>query len=358
MPSNVLWACLHWSNTIMCKLGAIFAATVAVAAAGSTACVFALAAREAAAAEVLDGKTVRIIVANPAGGPADLLARLLADQIGRGQGPTMVVENRPGASTAIGTEAVFRAAPDGTTLLLTSDALIITKHIRPALAYDPIKSFEPMCRLVQVPLVIVVNSLSPYRSLSDLLEAARIRPSAITVGAFGPAAPNHIAEVSLRRLAQVDWTYVPFPGDAPAVTTLLGEHVTALLAAYSGVMEQVTSGKFRVLAATGRQRIAALPAVPTVAEYEGSSSVPASRLKDFDATAWLGLLAPAGTPQDTIRYLNGIFVTALQTPEVTSKLIQQGLYPDGTCGAAFAARLKTDYEYYGRVISEENIKAE
>jgi tripartite-type tricarboxylate transporter receptor subunit TctC len=320
------------------------------------ACAFALSGQQTAA-QGPAGKTVRVVVTTPAGGPADLVARLLAEQIGRTQGQAMVVENRPGASTAIGTDAVSRAGPDGNTLLLTGDGLIIAKHVRPSLAYDPIKSFEPICVLVNVPLVVVVNSLSPYRSLADLLAAAGARPGALTVGAFGPAASPHIAEASLRRLAQVDWTYVPFPGDAPAVTALLGEHVTALVASYSGVMEQVTSGKVRVLAATGRERIAALPVVPTVAEY-GGGSVQASGYRDFDISAWLGVLAPAGTPRDMIAYLTRLFVTALRTPEVTSKLTQQGLYPDGACGSAFAARLKANYEYYGRVIGEENIKAE
>jgi tripartite-type tricarboxylate transporter receptor subunit TctC len=319
-------------------------------------CAFVLSAQQAAA-QGPAGKTVRIVVPTPAGGPADLLARLLTEQIGRMQGPAMIVENRPGASTAIGTEAVSRAAPDGSTLLLTNDGLIIAKHVRPSLAYDPLASFEPMCRLVSAPLVVVVNSSSRYGSLSDLLAAARERPGAVTVGAFGPAAPPHITEVSLKRLAQVDWTYVPFPGDAPAVTALLGEHVTALVATYSGVMEQVASGKLRVIAATGRERIPALPVVPTVAEY-GGGGAPSSGYKDFDVSAWLGVLAPAGAPQDTIASLSKFFVAALRTPELTSKLIQQGLYPDAICGSAFAAQLKTNYEYYGRVIRDENIKAD
>jgi tripartite-type tricarboxylate transporter receptor subunit TctC len=141
------------------------------------------------------------------------------------------------------------------------------------------------------------------------------------------------------------------------VTALLGEHVTALVATYSGVMEQVASGKLRVIAATGRERIPALSAVPTVAEY-GGGDVSRSGYKDFDVSAWLGVLTPAGTPQDTIASLSKFFVAALRTPELTSKLIQQGLYPDGTCGSAFAAQLKTNFEYYGRVIREENIKSE
>src|SRR5262249_11299542 len=239
-----------------------------------------------ATAQAPTGKTVRIVVPNPAGGPADILARLLADQIGRTQGPVMVVENRPGASSDIGTEVVARAAPDGNTLLITNNNLIITKHIRPSLAFDPITSFEPLCMLVKLQLVVVVNSASPFGSLSELLGAAKARPGTLAVGSFGPVSSPHIVVESLKRIAQVDWTYVPFPGDAPAVPALLGGHVTALVATYSGVMEQVKSGKFRVLATTGRERIAALPNVPTVAEY-GASTPTASGFRDFDVSAWL-----------------------------------------------------------------------
>src|SRR5262249_23844471 len=159
---------------------------------------------------------------------------------------------------------------------------------------------------------------------------------------------------SLKRIAQVDWTYVPFPGDAPAVPALLGGHVTALVATYSGVMEQVKSGKFRVLATTGRERIAALPNVPTVAEY-GASTPTASGFRDFDVSAWLSALAPARTPQDVITHLSALFMSALQAPEIKTKLLSQGLYPDNTCGSAFAARLKDEFEYYGRVIREAKI---
>ncbi len=307
-----------------------------------------------ASAQPSNSKTIRIVVPNPPGGPADILARLLADQIGRAQGPAMVIDNRPGASSDIGTEVAARAAPDGNTLLITNNNLVITKHIRPSLAFDPMTSFEPLCMLVTLPMVLVVNSASPFATLSDLLKAAKARPGTLAVGAFGPASSPHIVEESLKRIAQVDWTYVPFPGDAPAVTALLGEHVTALVAAYSGVMEQIKSGRFRALAVAGRERIPALPDVPTLAEY-GASTPTASGFRDFDVSAWLAALAPAHTPQDVVAHLSTLFVTALQAPELKTKLLSQGLYPDNTCGAAFAARLKTEFDYYGRVIREANI---
>ena len=246
-------------------------------------------------------KTIRVVVPNPPGGPADILARLLADQIGRAQGPTMVIDNRPGASSDIGTEVAARAVPDGNTLLITNNNLVITKHIRPSLTFDPMTSFEPLCMLVKLPMVIVVNKASPFNSLSDLLKAAEARPGTLAVGAFGPASSPHIVEESLKRIAHVDWTYVPFPGDAPAVTALLGEHVSALAAAYSGVMEQIKSGGFRALVVAGRDRIPTLPDVPTLAEY-GASTPAASGFRDFDVSAWLAVLAPAHTPQDVVAH--------------------------------------------------------
>jgi tripartite-type tricarboxylate transporter receptor subunit TctC len=150
---------------------------------------------------------------------------------------------------------------------------------------------------------------------------------------------------------------VPFPGDAPAVTALLGEHVTALVATWSGVMEQVKSGRLRALAVAGRERIPALPDVPTLAEY-GASTPAASGFREFDVSAWLAALAPAHTPQDVVTRLSTMFITALQAPELRARLVSQGLYPDDTCGTAFATRLKAESDYYGRVIRDANIGAQ
>jgi tripartite-type tricarboxylate transporter receptor subunit TctC len=266
----------------------------------------------------------------------------------------MVIENRPGASSDIGTEVVSRATPDGNTILITNNNLVITKHIRPSLSFDPMTSFEALCMLVKVPLVVVVNNASPVQSLPDLLAAAKERT--LAVGAFGPASSPHIVEESLKRAAQVDWTYVPFPGDAPAVTALLGDHVAALVASYPGVMEQVKSGRLRVIATAGRERIEALPDVPTIGEYGGITPL-LSSLRGFDVSGWLGVFAPARTPKEVAAHLSGLFLSALQTPELKAKLLSQGLYPDNTCGPAFATRLKFEFDYYGRVIREANIGA-
>jgi tripartite-type tricarboxylate transporter receptor subunit TctC len=309
-------------------------------------------------AQGVSGKTLRVVVPMAAGGPADLLARLLAEQIARAQGPTMVIENRTGASTVIGTEAVARATPDGNTILMQGPSLVINAIMRPSVTYDPLMSFEPICLLVNLPLLLVVNSSSAFFSLADFLAAARARPGELTFASFGPGTPNHIAEESLKRAAKVDWTYVPYAGgDAPAVAALLGGHVTTVLATYSGVMEQLKSGTLRPLAVAERVRIAPLPDVPTIAEsgYEGFAE---SGYKNFEASGWLGVLAPAGTPKEVIAHLTTLFASALKAPEVTSKLLPQGLYPVGSCGADFGSYIRKQYDEYARTIREANIRAE
>src|SRR5439155_355407 len=174
----------------------------------------------------------RIVVPFPAGGSADILARLLGEQISKAQGPTVLVENRPGGGASIAYEAVARAAPDGNTLVINGNSLVINPLLR-KVNYDPLTSFEPVCHLVSSPQVIVVNSASPYRTLTELFDAARAKPGELSLASVGPATTQHIGFEQLKRLAKVDLTYVPYPGGAPATNALLGGHVTAVLENYS-----------------------------------------------------------------------------------------------------------------------------
>jgi tripartite-type tricarboxylate transporter receptor subunit TctC len=189
-------------------------------------------------------RTIKIVVAVPPGGNTDIVARVLADQIGRAHGPTMVIENRPGAGSAIATEAVARAAPDGNTLLLAGNSFVVNPHLR-KVNYDPLASFEPICYLVTSPTVIVVNAASPYRTLADLIAAARAKPGELTLASVGPGSAAHIAIEVLKRVADVNLTFVPYPGTAPAINALLGQHVTSVLANVTDVVEQVKAGQLR-----------------------------------------------------------------------------------------------------------------
>jgi tripartite-type tricarboxylate transporter receptor subunit TctC len=204
--------------------------------------------------------TIKIIVPSTAGGGADTLARLLGDQIGRKQGQTIVVENRPGASNTIGTEVVARAAPDGNTVLVTTPEFVINAHLK-KLNYDPLTSFESVCYLVKSPQLIVVNATSPYRTLTNLLDGARTKPGELTIASAGPASSPHIAIEALKHAAGVSMNYIPYQGSTPAVNALLGEHVTAVMASYPNVAELVNTGKLRALATGAAARIEPLPNV-------------------------------------------------------------------------------------------------
>jgi len=255
----------------------------------------------------------------------------------------MVVENRPGASTVIGTEAVARAAPDGSTLLMTQPPLVINAHLRKQ-NYDPLSSFEPICNLVNFPIVVVVNSESPYRSLGDLLNAARARPGDLTMAAI-PASTPQLAFEMLKRAAQIDMTFVPYPGSAPQVTALLGGHVTAAFAPYAVFTDHLNSGKLRILASLSR--IETSPEVPTFAEVG---------FPHITADSWTGVFAPAKTPKETLARLVDWFAAAIHVPEVKTKLATQQMFPVGMCGSDFSALLRKQNGDFGRIIREANIK--
>jgi tripartite-type tricarboxylate transporter receptor subunit TctC len=282
----------------------------------------------------------------PASGP-DILSRLMAEQIGRAQGPTVVVENRPGGATLIGTEAVARAAPDGNTVLLVANTFVVNPSLK-KLSYDPVTSFEPVCYLAATPIVLMVNSASPYRSVADLVAAARAKPGELSLAA-APASSLQIAFEVLKHAANIDMTFVPYAGTAPAINALAGGHVTAVMADYPTVVSQLQSGNMRGLLTASPARVELLPDVPTFAE---------SGLGKYEANIFYGVVAPAKTPADAISHLTGWFTGALKAPDMKPKLAKQGLLPIGTCGAEFGTYLRTQFEEYARVIREANIKAE
>ena len=292
--------------------------------------------------------TVKIVVPYPPGSGPDILSRLMADEIGRAKGPTMVVENRPGGGTVIGTEAVARAAPDGGTILLVANSFVINPALKKQ-NYDPSTTFEPICYVAATPLVLVVNASSPYRTLADLIAAARAKPGTVVFSSGGPASSLHIAIEVLKRAANIDITYVPYAGTAPSINALLGGHVTAVFADYPTVVSQLQSGTLRGLVTTSRARVEALPDVPTFAE---------TGVTNYEADIFYGYVAPAKTPPETISQLSGWLSTALKAPDTKPKLAKQGLFPVGICGAEFGAYMRKLGDEYGRIIRESNIKAE
>jgi len=296
----------------------------------------------AGGAQSQPGRTIRIVVPFAPGGAASVVARLLADQIGAMQRLTAVVENRPGGGTAIGTEEVARATADGNTLLINNTYLLANANLRKQ-NYDPLNSFEPICKLGDQPSLLVVNSESPYRTLRDFIAAARAKPGQLTVATFGVSIPLE----EFKRRANVDISLVPYSGSAPAVMALLGGHISAVVDNFATMGEHVNAGKLRALATFAPKRIEGLGSIPTFAE---------AGYNEF--MSWWGLFAPAKVPKETVSELIGWTMAAMQKPEVKEKLEPLGLYPTKMCGADFAAYLRKQNEDFARIIGEANIKAE
>src|SRR6266852_3545352 len=293
-------------------------------------------------------KTIKLVVPNPPGGVSDLLARLVADEIGRKQGQAFLIETRPGAAGDIGSEAVSRAAPDGETLLINANPLVVNANLR-KLNFDPLADLVPICQLVRAPTALAVNAASPYRTLNELLDSARLRPGSLTLASIGPGSATHVGFEALKRAARVDMTFVPYAGTAPAVNALLGEHVTSYLGNYADVREQTTAGRLRVLATGSTTRTEFLPDVPTIAE----AGFPSVHME-----LWFGVFAPGKTPDETQARLAAMLSTAVRSADLKSKLVLQGLYPTGICGAEFRNFVRSQYEDYRRIIREINFPTE
>ena len=260
-------------------------------------------------------KTVRFIVPFPPGGGADLLIRVLAEQIGRNAGVATVVENRPGAASIVGTEFVSRAAPDGGTVLIAANSFIIHPFFK-KLNYDPLTSFAPIVWLATSPQVVAVNAASPFHTLADLVETARAKPGELTNASVGPATTQHIAFELFKLRANIKMIYVPFNGNGPAVNELLGGHVNAVMANYAEVAEHIKAGNLRALAVGSPMRLEWMPEVPTIAE---------SGYPGYEVSVWYGLFAPAGTPASVIDQLGQWCRTAMLAPELKPKWALQGL---------------------------------
>jgi tripartite-type tricarboxylate transporter receptor subunit TctC len=291
-------------------------------------------------------RPIRIVVPFPAGGSADIIARLLGEHISKNQGPSVIVENRPGGGASIAYDAVARAAPDGNTLVINANSFVINPHLR-KVNYDPLKSYEPICYLLSSPQVFVVNAKSEYKTITEFIKMAQINPTRFVFATVGPATTQHIGYEQFKRQVKIDITYVPYPGGAPAVTALLGGHVTGVLANYSEVVEQLNAGTLRALAVASPERIAPLPDVPTVAEVG---------YKDYKVEVWFGVMAPAKTPKERAAELAGWFRTAIKAPAIAPRLSKLGLYPVGTCLDEFGTHIRNQYEEYGRVIREAGIR--
>ena len=316
----------------------------------AAACVSALASMPAAA-QTYPAKPVRLIVGFAAGGPTDVIARVLAQQMTASMGQTVVVDNRTGANAIIATDLVARAAPDGYTALFSSLSLLVNAILSPdKIKYDPFKDFAPVSNAASLPMVVVTRPSTPANSLRELMAIAKTRPGEVTYGSAGHGGSAHLAGAMLETMAKVKMTHVPFRGNAPALIDVMSGQVTFMVYPIIGISQHVTANKLKVLAVGTAKRHPDFPAVPTAAE---------AGFAGFEQCApWVGMLVPAGTPPAIVNRLSEEMRKAAAKPEAATQLNALGAQIIGDTPEQFAAFLRKDHERWSRVIKTAGVKAE
>jgi len=305
------------------------------------------AASGAAHAQAYPARAVRLIVPFAAGGSTDIIARTVGQKLNELWSQPVVIENRPGGSTVIGTELVARAAPDGYTLLVTPAPFTIVPSLIAKLPYDPAQDFEPITLINTTPLVVVVHPGVPARSIKELIALAKAKPGALNFGSSGSGGSNHLAGELFNTMAGVRMVHIPYKGNAPALTDLVGGHVDLLFNGLTSAMPLIKSGKLRALAVTSIARAGSLPAMPTLDELG---------LKGFQAVAWNGLTAPARTPRDVINRVNADVLKVIRSPELVERLKAEGSDPVGNTPEQYSAFLRDEIAKWAKVIQFANVK--
>ncbi|MBI4190064.1 MAG: tripartite tricarboxylate transporter substrate binding protein [Betaproteobacteria bacterium] len=303
----------------------------------------------AASAQGYPNKPIRIIVPATPGSGNDIVTRLFTPSLTDAMGQAFVVDNRAGAATNIGAEAVARAAPDGYTLLSASVATTINQTLYKKLSFDVVRDFEPIALLASVPFVLVVHPSLPVRSIRELIAFVRARPGQLNFASVGIGSFNHLTTELLKMRAGVDVFHVPYKGSPPALTDLIGGEVSMMFANTLSVLPHVKAGRLRALAITGARRSAAAPELPTVAE---------SGLPGFESGTWFALLAPAGTPREIVTRLNAEATKAGQSPEIRERLAAQGAEPLGGTPAQAGAFIKSEIAKWGKVVVVSGARVE
>jgi len=294
-------------------------------------------------------RSVRLVVPFPPGGFNDQLARILGQKLHEAWGQTVVVENRPGGGSQIGTQAVATATPDGYTLLMASFAFAVNPALYAKLPYDTLRDFAPVILCAATPNLLVVGSEVPVKSLKDLVALAKSKPGELAYASAGLGSSNHLSMEMLKTRAGIDLIHVPYKGSAPAVIDVVGGRVQAMFDNVPNVLPQVQSGKLRALAVTSPRRFALMPELPTVAE---------SGIRDFEVSVWFGVVAPARTPQAVIDRINKDINRILLLPEVQSTLKLQGVETVGGSPQQFAVHLRNQMTRWSGVVKEAGIRLE
>jgi len=312
--------------------------------------IIALCTCQLALAQAYPARVITTVVGFAPGGGTDTVSRIIAKTLGEQLGQQVVTENKAGAGGNIATDQVAKAAPDGYTILLGNvGSLSVAPHLQPSLPYDPLRDLAPISMAVVFPNLIVIHPRVQAGTLQEFIKLAKDKPGTITYGSSGIGGAGHLAGELLKMMAKIDLVHVPFKGGGPAMQAMLGGQIDAYFATPVAAGVHVKAGKAKALATTGPKRDPFMPEVPTVAEvgYPG-----------YQATNWYAYVAPAKTPKDIIARLNREIVKALNAPEVKDLLNKQGLEPAPGTPEELARFIRSEYDTWGRVVKQANIKVE
>ena len=293
-------------------------------------------------------KPIKIIVGFPPGGPLDTHARVLIDQLQKQLGQPVIVDYKPGAGGTIGANEVIKAPADGYTLLMANTGtMVINPFVYTKNIYDTLRDFTPIARTAQQPLALVVTNDFPAKTLSEFIAYAKKNPTKINYGSAGNGGISHLVPEMLEDAAGIQMTHIPYKGTAPAFTDLLAGQVQFMAESIPQVSQYVKAGKVRALAMTGRERNAAIPDVPTMAE---------AGIRNFEVVGFYGVLAPANLPKDVLAKLVDAFQKTLAAEDVRSKMVAQGADPAYLDATAFAAFLKVQGARWQSAVQKANVK--
>jgi len=302
----------------------------------------------AAAQDYPGTKPIRLIVPFPPGGGTDIFARVIGKKLSETAKWVVIIDNKPGAGGNLGMDAVAKSRPDGYTIGLGQTSnLAINPTLYTKLPYDPLKDLVPIVLVADAPLVLVVPATSPYKTLADLIAAAKAKPGGITFGSPGNGTVAHLTGELLQGAAGVKFQHIPYKGSSQAITDLIGGRVQSYMASIPTALSHIKGGKLRALAVTSSKRVATLPDVPTIAE---------AGYKGFDANTWFGLVAPKGTPAAIVEQINAEVNKVLKLPDVRETFAAEGGGPLGGTSQAFAELLKVDIAKWGKVVKDSGIK--
>jgi len=294
-------------------------------------------------------KPIRLVVPFPPGGGTDILARLFGQKMSETLGQQIIIDNRGGAGGTLGTDIAAKAAPDGYTLILVSGSHAINPGLYQKLPYDSVSDFAPITQIATSPGILVVNPSLPVKSVKDLIALARAKPGQINYASAGSGTPPHLAGELFKVMAKIDMVHVPYKGNAPAFTDVIGGQVSLIFPTMPSAMPFIKSGKLRPIAVTSAKRSPAAPDIPTIAE---------SGLPGYEATSWYGILAPARTPPQIVARLHEVLVSVIGAPDMQDKLAAQGLDPVGNTPQQFAAVIKSEIAKWAKVVKASGAKPE